>query len=253
MIEVRRLGKHYPDLLTGRTVALHEASFSARGGEILAVLGANGAGKTTLLRILSTVLQPTSGTASIDGWDVVDCADEARRRLGFVSAGAGVYDRMTAWESVVFFGRLAGLSGDRLRERAEAVFAQLQMNDLRDVLAARMSTGMRQKVSIARAIVHDPAVVIFDEATSGLDVIAARGLLETVVLLRDAGKCVLYSTHIMREVEKLADRAVIFHRGRLLADGPLEELRDRHDERDLEELFFHLIRQEPAAVASGAA
>lgn len=249
MIDVRRLGKRYPDLLTGGTIALEEATFQARSGEILAVLGANGAGKTTLLRLLSTVLEPTSGTALIDGWDVVATPGEARRRLGFVASGAGVYDRMTAYESVVFFGKLAGLAGDELQTRVETVFRQLDMHDLRDVLAARMSTGMRQKVAIARAVVHDPPVVIFDEATSGLDVVAARSLLETVAALRDAGKCILFSTHVMSEVEKLADRAVIFHRGRLLADGTLDELYAQYSEPNLEELFFQLIRR-PAVVSA---
>ena len=250
MIDVRRLSKQYPDLVHGPTIALRGASFQAYGGEVLAVLGANGAGKTTLLRILSTVLQPSSGTAEIDGWDVVAAPGEARRRLGFVSTGAGVYDRMTALESVEFFGRLAGLAGAELRERTERVFQQLQMDELRDVLAGRMSTGMRQKVAIAQAIVHDPPVVIFDEATSGLDVVATRSLLETVRSLRAAGKCVLFSSHVMSEVEKLADRAVIFDRGRLLAEGPLDELRDRYAESDLEELFFRLIQDSTAACSA---
>jgi len=150
---------------------------------------------------------------------------------------------MSAWEMVEYFGRLYGMTDEHLRERMEDLFARLKMNDIRDLLGAKMSTGMKQKVSIARAIVHDPPVVIFDEATVGLDVLVARALLETVAQLRDHGKCVVFSTHIMREAEKLCDRIAIIHRGSILAEGTLAELGDRYGEHDLEELFFRLITE----------
>src|SRR4029077_17713161 len=157
----------------------------------------------------------------------------------------------TAWEMVEYFGRLYGMDDERLRERMELLFDRPQMQEIRDLLGAKMSTGMKQKVSIARAIVHDPPVLIFDEATSGLDVLVARALLKTVAELREHGKCVVFSTHIMREAEKLCDRIAILHRGHILAEGTLEELRDRHEERDLEELFFHLIsKQQSEELAS---
>ncbi len=148
---------------------------------------------------------------------------------------------MTAWEMVEFFGKLYGLTRERLRERMEEVFATLQMNDFRDVLGAKMSTGMRQKVSIGRAIVHDPPVMIFDEPTLGLDVLVARAVLQNIERLRDMGKCILYSTHIMREVEKLCDRVAIVSRGKIQATGTLAELRERYEQNDLEELFFKLV------------
>jgi sodium transport system ATP-binding protein len=132
----------------------------------------------------------------------------------------------------------------------EALFDRLQMQDFRDVLGAKMSTGMKQKASIARAIVHDPPVLIFDEATNGLDVLVARALLEAVAELRDQGKCIVFSTHIMREAERLCDRIAIVHRGRLLAEGNLEELRERHGQPDLEELFFDLIRRQECELAA---
>jgi sodium transport system ATP-binding protein len=144
---------------------------------------------------------------------------------------------------VAYFGRLYGLDEQTLAERLEAVFTTLQMNDFRDMLGAKMSTGMKQKVSIARAIVHDPPVLIFDEATSGLDVLVARALLQTVAQLRDQGKCIIFSTHIMREAERLCDRIAIMHRGHILAEGALPELRERCGQHDLEELFFDLIQQ----------
>jgi sodium transport system ATP-binding protein len=150
---------------------------------------------------------------------------------------------MTAWEMVEYFGRLYGLDEERLRERMEDIFRRLKMEEIRDVPGAKMSTGMKQKVSIARAIVHDPPVLIFDEATAGLDVLVARSLLQTVAQLRDQGKCLIFSSHIMREVERLCDRVAIMHRGHILSEGTLGELRQRHGEEDLEELFFQLISQ----------
>lgn len=241
MIHVEGLTKHYADLRRGRLVALGDVSFEALPGQIYGLLGPNGAGKTTALRIISTVLRPSSGTATVNGLNVLTQPSQVRRQIGFMSANTGVYDRMTAWETVEYFGRLHGLDEETLADRMEKLFARLQMNEIRDLLGAKMSTGMKQKVSIARSLVHDPPVLIFDEATSGLDVLVARALLNTVAELRDQGKCVLFSTHIMREAEKLCDRLAIIHRGRVLAEGTLDELRDRHEQRDLEELFFQLI------------
>jgi sodium transport system ATP-binding protein len=244
MIEARQLTKVYADLHRGPFVALDHLSFTARSGEVYGLLGPNGAGKTTALRILSTVLHPSSGTAIVNGYDVVTQPTRLRHTIGFISANTAVYDRMTAWEMVEYFGRLYGMEDQRLRERMELLFQRLQMQEIRDVLGAKMSTGMKQKVSIARAIVHDPPVLIFDEATNGLDVLVARSLLEAVAELRQQGKCIVFSTHIMREAERLCDRIAIIHRGRLLAEGTIGELRERHGHADLEDIFFSLIRQE---------
>ncbi|MBX9790649.1 MAG: ATP-binding cassette domain-containing protein [Pirellulales bacterium] len=241
MIHVRELTKAYTDLERGKFVALDRISFYALPGQIFGLLGPNGAGKTTALRILSTMLRPTSGTASVNGYDVVTQAAEVRHQIGFLSANTGVYDRMTAWEMVAYFGRLYGLPEDKLEARIDAIFSRLKMNDIRGVLGAKMSTGMRQKVSIARAIVHDPPVLIFDEPTTGLDVLVSRSLLRTVAELREHGKCIVFSTHIMREAEKLCDRVAIVHRGRIRACGTLAELREQHEQHDLEELFYQLI------------
>jgi sodium transport system ATP-binding protein len=224
-------------------VALDGLSFDAYPGQIYGLLGPNGAGKTTALRILSTVLKPTAGSATVNGADVVTQPSRVRHEIGFMSANTGVYDRMTAWELVEHFGRLYGLPDDELRQRMNVLFTRLQMNEIRDRMGAKMSTGMKQKVSIARALVHDPPVLIFDEPTAGLDVLVARALLKTVAELREQGKCIVFSTHIMREAERLCDRIAILHRGRLLAEGTLDELRERHQEQDLEELFFRLISQ----------
>jgi sodium transport system ATP-binding protein len=243
MIHVRELTKSYADLRRGSFVAVDSISFDALPGQIYGLLGPNGAGKTTALRILSTMLQPTSGEATVGGCDVLTQPALVRRQIGFVSMNTAVYDRMTAWEMVEYFGRLYGIEPERLRDRMETIFERLQMNEIRDLLGAKMSTGMKQKVSIARAIVHDPPVLIFDEATSGLDVLVARAMLKTVSELRDQGKCIVFSTHIMREAERLCDRVAILHRGHILAEGTLGELAEQHSEPDLEELFFRLISQ----------
>ncbi|MFP6657596.1 MAG: ATP-binding cassette domain-containing protein [Pirellulales bacterium] len=244
MIQVQNLTKHYDDLVTGKHVALDGINFEAYEGQIFGLLGPNGAGKTTALRIISTVLQPTSGTATVNGYDVVTQSAEVRHQIGFVSASTAVYDRMTAWEMVEYFGRLYGITEDVLFPHMEKIFDRLQMNEIRDVLCGKMSTGMKQKVSIARAIVHDPPVVILDEATSGLDVLVARAMIETISQLREHGKCILYSTHIMREAERLCDRVAIMHRGQIRAEGSVDELRNTFGERDLEDVFFKLITDE---------
>ncbi|HEY2827840.1 MAG TPA: ATP-binding cassette domain-containing protein [Pirellulales bacterium] len=249
MIHARQLTKFYADLRRGRFVALDQISFDALPGKIYGLLGPNGAGKTTALRILSTTLRPNSGTATVNGFDVTTQPALVRRQIGFVSANTAMYDRMTAWEMVEYFGRLHGMQNQLLRSRMEELFDRLQMNEIRDLLGSKMSTGMKQKVSIARAIVHDPPVVIFDEATVGLDVLVARALLKTVAELREHGKCIVFSTHIMREAEKLCDRIAIIHRGSFLAEGTLKELCDRHEQPDLEELFFQLISQHDEAHA----
>jgi sodium transport system ATP-binding protein len=241
MIHVQKLTKTYTDLRRGQFIALHGISFQALPGQIYGLLGPNGAGKTTVLRILSTVLRPTSGVATVNGCNVLTQPDLVRRQIGFVSNNTAVYDRMTAWEMVAYFGRLHGMDEELLQHRMDALFHRLQMNEFRDVLGSKMSTGMRQKVSIARAMVHDPPVLIFDEATAGLDVLVARAMLKTVAELREQGKCVVFSTHIMREAERLCDRLAILHRGDILAEGSLEELLAIHGEEDLEELFFGLI------------
>jgi len=241
MIHVEQLSKGFADLKRGMVMALNGVSFDVRAGEIFGLLGPNGAGKTTCLRILSTVLQPTSGRASVAGYDVVRHPEEVRANIGFMSGNTGVYDRMTAAEMVEHFGRLYGLSDEMLGRRLDEIFDMLQMQDIRDLLGSKMSTGMKQKVSIARTIIHDPPVLIFDEPTIGLDVLVARAVLKAIASLREQGKCIIFSTHIMREVEKLCDRIAIIHRGRILAQGSVKELEQQYNERDMEELFFDLI------------
>lgn len=241
IVEVNQLTKSYPDFAKGAYWAIEGIDFAAQPGEIFGLLGPNGAGKTTALRILATLLEPSSGEVRINGFDVSTHGAEVRQSIGFVSNNTAIYDRMTAWEMVEYFGRLYGIDRERLRERMEHLFIELQMQEMRDVTGAKLSTGMKQKVSIARALVHNPPVLIFDEASLGLDVMVARKLLDIVAQLRDLGKCIIFSTHIMREVEKLCDRVAIMHRGRILAQGTLGEVMETHGEEDFEELFFKLL------------
>jgi len=246
MIRVQGLTREFQDYSGGEFRALDDVSFEVRPGEIFGLLGPNGAGKTTCLRILSTVLKPTRGMAEVAGLNVVRDPEGVRRSIGFMSNNTGIYDRMTAFEMVEYFGRLYGIPEDRLQERIDEIFDILQMNEIRDRTGGKMSTGMKQKVSIARTIVHDPPVIIFDEPTSGLDVLVARNVLEAVEVLRDQGKCIIYSTHIMSEVEKLCERIAIIHRGCILACGSRDELVSKHQQPNVEELFFDLIRQHDA-------
>lgn len=241
MIDVDQLRKTFHDPRRGEVAAVDGVSFTVKPGEIFGLLGPNGAGKTTTLRVLCTVLKPTSGRVRVAGFDVAERPDLVRRHIGFLSANTGVYDRMTAWEMVEYYGRLHGLPQPDLRRRMDELFGQLQMMEFRDRLGAKLSTGQKQKVSIARALVHDPPVLVFDEPTAGLDVLVARSVLQQIAKLRDAGKCIVFSTHIMREVEKLCDRVAILHRGRIRDCGTLDELRQRHNQPDVEELFFGLL------------
>ncbi|MCO6047312.1 ATP-binding cassette domain-containing protein [Aeoliella sp. ICT_H6.2] len=252
MIEANGLAKVYDDLKLGPRVAVADLTFRAEEGEVFGLLGPNGAGKTTALRILATLLKPTSGYARINGFDCETQPELVRHQIGYISASAAMYDRMTAWEMVEYFGQLHHIEPQLLRERMERLFDRLAMNEIRDVLGGKMSTGMKQKVAIARAMVHDPPVLIFDEATNGLDVLVARSLLDTVRELRDQGKCIIFSSHIMREVERLCTRIAIMHRGRILAEGSLEQLRAEYQSEDFEDVFLDLIGREEKRLAEAA-
>ncbi len=249
MIRVEELTKQFEDLTRGTNIALDHVSFEVKPGEIYGLLGPNGAGKTTCLRLLSTVLKPTYGRAIVAGYDVSEQPEKVRANIGFMSNNTGIYDRMTAWEMVEYYGLLYGMKADQLNQRLEYIFEMLQMNGFRNVQGGKMSTGMKQKVSIARTIVHDPPVLIFDEPTSGLDVLVARAVLEAVAALKQEGKCIIFSTHIMREVEKLCDRVAIIHKGKILDEGTIDELIERHQQPDIEEVFFKLINELEASLS----
>lgn len=241
MIEARALCKNFQDKKRGVVRAVDHVSFTCHPGRIYGLLGANGAGKTTTLRMLATILEPTDGTAIVCGQDVIEQPEKVRSIVGFLSTATALYPRLTAQEMVEYFGRLNGLDNATLKKRVDEMFTRLDMNGFRDRRCDKLSTGMKQKTSIARTLVHDPPVMIFDEPTSGLDVMAARTIIDFIRECRDRGKTVIFSTHIMTEVEKLCDVIGIIHGGKLLAEGTLAELREKYAENDLEEIFVKVI------------
>jgi sodium transport system ATP-binding protein len=211
------------------------------------LLGANGAGKTTTLRMLATLLRPSGGSATVAGYDVVSQGQEVRARVGFLATSTALYGRLTAREMLAYFGRLNGISEAEIKIRTQRLADELAMHEFLDRRCDKFSTGMKQKTSIARTLIHDPAVMIFDEPTLGLDIMAARTIVKFVRQCRDRGKAVVYSTHIMSEVEKLCDVIGIIHDGKLLAEGTLGDLRDRYREQDMEEIFVKAVGAESAS------
>ena len=245
MIEARSLTKTFRDKKRGEIRAADNISFRVSPGQIYGLLGANGAGKTTTLRMLATLLQPTSGSATVAGLDVVRDAQKVRAKVGFLAASTALYGRLTARETLEYFGRLNDLPAADIRARTQRLADELDMHEFLDRRCDKFSTGMKQKTSIARTLIHDPAVMIFDEPTLGLDVMAARTIVKFVRECRDRGKTVIYSTHIMSEVEKLCDVIGIIHDGKLLAEGSLAALRARFGETDLEEIFVQTVGAPP--------
>ncbi len=236
MIKVSSLVKHF-----GTLRAVDGVSFTAEPGEVFGLLGENGAGKTTTLRMLSTVLRPTSGTASVNGHDLVTAPEEVRRQIGVVSSEPGVYDRLTPREHLYYFGELHDLPRPEIARRAEELFGLLGMQDIADRRAGHLSRGMKQKVALARALITDPPVLLMDEPTAGLDVTSARVVEEFIIQARATGKTVIFSSHIMSQVEKLCNRVAVIHRGRIVALGTVAELKSRSMQERFEDVFVRLV------------
>ena len=243
MIQASHLSKAFTTR-TGKVQAVSDVSFVARDGEITGLLGPNGAGKTTTLRMLYTLMSPDQGAVQVDGLDVAKHADDVRRRLGVLPDARGVYKRLTARENIAYFGRLHGMSEAAIAQRVQALSQALEMEDILDRQTEGFSQGQRTKTAIARAIVHDPRNVILDEPTNGLDVMTTRGLRGFLKELREEGRCVIFSSHIMQEVAALCDRIVIVAQGRVVAQGTPEELREQAHESNLEDAFVKLIGSE---------
>ncbi|HEX8763754.1 MAG TPA: ATP-binding cassette domain-containing protein [Candidatus Acidoferrum sp.] len=241
MIEARGLSKRFQDKKRGEIRAVDNVSFTCQPGKIYGLLGANGAGKTTTLRMLATILEPTDGTAVLCGYDVVEQPEKVRANVGFLSTATALYPRLTAQELVEYFGRLNGLDEATLNKRVDDIFNRLDMNGFRDRRCDKLSTGMKQKTSIARTLVHDPPVMIFNEPTTGLDVMTARTIITFISDCRDRGKAIIFSTHIMSEVERLCDHIGIIHDGKLLAHGTVPELRAKYSEHNLEEIIVKVV------------
>jgi sodium transport system ATP-binding protein len=236
MIEVRGLHKRF-----GAVVAVDEVSFSAPDGLVTGLLGPNGAGKTTSLRVVSTLMLPDRGSASVDGVDVVREPLEARRRLAVLPDARGLYPRLTAREHVHYFGELHGLERGLLARRTDQLLELLELRPLADRRVEGFSSGERTKVALCRALVHDPQNVVLDEPTSGLDVMSTRAVRALIRGLRERGRCVLFSSHVMQEVSALCDRIVVVARGRVVAEGTPQGLLERSGRQSLEEAFVQVI------------
>jgi sodium transport system ATP-binding protein len=242
-VVVRGLAKVFFDESRGEVRAVDGIDFSCRSGEIFGLLGANGAGKTTTLRMISTVLVPTSGSAAVMGHDVSSEAEEARRNLGFYSASTALYPRLTARETLEFFARINGIHPGAVKGRVDALIERFGLAEYSGARIDKLSTGMKQKVSIARTVAHDPPVLVFDEPTVGLDVLNALEMQKVIAEFRNDGKAIIFSTHIMSEAERLCDRIAIIHRGKIHACDTLEALRRATGKHYLEDIFVHYIER----------
>lgn len=241
MIEATNLTKLFKDKKRGEIRAVDDISFTCRPGEIYGLLGPNGAGKTTTLRMLSTAIKPTSGSAVIYGVDVAKEPQRVRSRVGFLSGNTGLYRRLSPREMVTYFGKLYGMTSDAIKERADKIFAMLDMHDFADSRNDKLSSGMKQKVSIARSVIHDPPAMVFDEPTTGLDVISSRTIVNFIRQCRNEGKTVIFSTHIMSEAMRLCDKIGIIHQGKLYTEGTVQEILDQTATTDLESAFIKIV------------
>ena len=239
MIQAQGLTKRFKKL-----TAVDDVSFACRDGEVFGILGPNGAGKTTLLRLLATVLEPTAGTALVDGRDVRKESAQARARIGLLVETAGLYARFSPRDHLRFYGHLHGLDGFRLEQRIETVVEMLEMSDFADRRSEGFSIGMRRRVILGDALVHDPPNIILDEPTAGLDVMSTRNVRDIIARFRDEGRCVLISTHLMGEAQRLCDRVAIIHKGRLQAVVTPEALTAQTGAGDLEEAFVRIVGED---------
>jgi sodium transport system ATP-binding protein len=219
-------------------------SFRAENGQITGLLGPNGAGKTTTLRVLYTIMKPDSGAAMVDGYDVLRSPLEVQRRIGVLPDAHGLYPRLTARENIRYYGRLHGMGGAALEDKIDYLVKILEMDDFSDRRTEGFSSGQTMKVAIARALVHDPANVLLDEPTNGLDVMSTRSMRTFIRRLRDEGKCVLFSSHIMQEVSALCDHIVVINRGLVAASGSAESLKRETGQENLEDAFVAAIGSE---------
>ncbi len=248
MVRTEAIGKEFIDAKRGVIRAVRDVTIHAEPGRIFGLLGVNGAGKTTLLRMLSTVLQPTHGRATVAGYDVVGQSEQVRASIGFLSTSTALYGRLSGREVLQYFGGLYGLEGKVLQDRLDFVIEKLRLQEFVDRLCDKLSTGQKQRVSIARAILHDPPVLFFDEPTAGLDVVTAQTIMEFIEECREREKTVVFSTHIMSEAERLCDHIAVIHAGEIRGEGTVESLMNQVGETTLERAFLKLVDYRPEEV-----
>ncbi|RJO58994.1 ATP-binding cassette domain-containing protein [Candidatus Parcubacteria bacterium] len=244
MLRVKQLSKFFNGF-----AAVKEVSFQANGGEIFGLLGPNGAGKTTTIRVIATVLTPTSGTAEVASFDILKAPEKVRQNLGLLTSEIGLYDRFTARENLRYFGNLYGLAGQALEDRIDYLVEILDMQKFADRRAGKFSTGMKQKVAIARSIIHDPKVIIFDEPTAGLDVLASQTVIDYMQTARKEGKLVVLSTHDMAHAQKLCDRVAIMHQGKIIAVDSQAKIYQQTQADNLEDAFLKILGADAAKSA----
>ena len=252
MIKVENLCKDYElnrqlqkelNTTEKRIRAVDNVSFECMPGKVFSLLGPNGAGKTTTLRMLATILKPTAGTVTVNGYDVIRNGNEVRSSIGFLTGGTKLYDRLTPNEAIQYFADLYKIEKSVYKQRKEKLFDLLDMNDFAKKRIGRLSTGMKQKVSIVRTMIHDPQVVIFDEPTSGLDVITAESIIQMIRDCKENGKTVIFSSHIMSEVDMLCDDLAIINKGKLLYQSSMEAFRQQMQAPTLTDEFIRIVRQ----------
>lgn len=236
IISVKNLTKQFKNFK-----AVDGVSFDVGEGEIFGLLGPNGAGKTTIIRIIATVLAPTKGTAEVLGFDIIKDSEEVRKNIGVLTTDIGVYERFSGRENLRYFGELYGISKKALEKRINELADLLEMQDFIDRRAGKYSTGMEQKLAIARSVIHDPKIIIFDEPTAGLDVLASQTVLDFMRKSQKPGGCVIFSTHQMNDAEKLCDRVVIIHKGKVIANNAVEALKNKTGAGDLEDVFMKMV------------
>jgi sodium transport system ATP-binding protein len=246
MVSTKNVGKSFKDGKKGFVRAVDSITFDAVPGKIFGLLGVNGAGKTTLLRILSTVLTPTEGTATVCGFDTVSEGQSVRSSIGFLSTSTALYGRLSAEETIEYFAGFYGLRGQKLADRVNETIERLEIGPFKHRLCDKLSTGQKQRVSIARAIVHDPPVLFFDEPTAGLDVVSSQTVMEFIESSRSQGKTIIFSTHIMSEVQRLCDEVAVIHEGRMKARGTVDELIQSTGQPSLEKAFLKLVDFKPS-------
>jgi sodium transport system ATP-binding protein len=222
-------------------MAVADVSFTCTPGRIFTLLGPNGAGKTTTLRMMATMLKPTSGTITIAGFDTVKEAGQVRGKIGFLTGSTALYERLTPNEIIKYYADLHGMDSDKFKKRKQELFTLLGIDEFADRRIGKLSTGMKQKVSIARTMIHDPEVVIFDEPTVGLDVITARSIIQLIRSCKEQRKTVIFSTHIMGEVSLLSDDLAIIHKGKLLYNDTYEQFFKQLKSRTIEDEFIRIV------------
>jgi sodium transport system ATP-binding protein len=241
MITTSNLTKIFHDKKRGEVRAVDQVNIECKPGRVFGLLGLNGAGKTTLMRLLSTTLKPSSGTAKVGGYDIIQEPEKVKEKIGFLSSDTGLYHRLTAEETVTYFGRLNNIEEKKLKTKVDEIFQTFDMNEFRQTRIDKLSTGMKQKVSIARTFVNNPEVLILDEPTLGLDVVTSRSIIEFIKESKKLNKCILFSTHIMWEAEKLCDDIAIIHKGKILEVGNLSQLQTKTGLKELDDIFVKII------------